>query len=347
MFDQREFDRHEEVRLFTDRKSGLRAIIAIHSTALGPAFGGCRMWPYPDDAAALADALRLARGMTYKAAICELPYGGGKTVVIGDPARDKTPALLHALGRAVERLGGRYIIADDVGTTLDDLKVIGDVTRHTAARTPAAREPLGVTGYGVFMAMRAAVEHRLGRADLAGLRVAVQGLGNVGFPLCRWLHEAGASLVVADMEPVRAAKAAVAFGARAVAPALIHRQPAEVFAPCAIGGILNDQSIPELAAQIVCGGANNQLAEPRHADTLAARGMLYVPDYVANAGGVIDCHQEKIDDSPEAVLEAVGRIHAITRDILERATTSGQTPLAVADAMVEARLAAASLSRAA
>jgi leucine dehydrogenase len=299
------------------------------------------MWPYASEADALTDVLRLARGMTYKAAICELPYGGGKSVIIGDPGRDKTPALLQAMGRAVEDLGGRYIVADDIGTTLEDLAVMRAVTSHTAAATAAAREPLAVTAYGVFVAIRAAVRHVTGRDELAALRVAIQGLGNVGRPLAGYLHEAGAELTVADLDPTRAARAAQDLGARGVEADAIYDQPVDLFAPCALGAVLNDRTIPRLQARIVCGGANNQLAEPRHAAALAERNILYVPDYLANAGGVIDFHQERIDDSRAAVLAAVGRIEGITAEILEKAEASGRSPQEIADRRVSARLRAA------
>ena len=342
MWNHPDFADHERVIYARDADSGLWAIVAIHSTALGPAFGGCRMWPYADGAEALTDALRLSHGMTCKAAICGLPYGGGKSVILGDPRRAKTRALLRAMGRVVESLGGRYVIADDIGTTLDDLALMREETRHTAAATAAAREPLAVTAYGVLMAIRAAVEHRLGREDLAGLRVAVQGLGNVGMPLCGYLYEAGARLVVADLDPARAARAETAFDARSVGADAIYDQDVDLFAPCARGAVLNDDTIPRLRAGIVCGGANNQLAERRHAAALAERGIAYVPDYVANAGGVIDFHQERTgDDRPEAVLRAVGRLHGITADVLRRAAESGRTPQEAADGIVAARLAAA------
>ena len=338
MFGHPDFDDHEQVVFVCDAEAGLRAIIALHSTALGPAFGGCRMWPYASEADALKDALRLARGMSCKAAICDLPYGGGKSVIVGDPKRAKTPALLRAMGRAVERLGGRYIVADDIGTTLEDLALMRAVTSHTAAATAAARAPLAVTAYGVLMAVRAAVRHLMGRDEFAGLRVAIQGLGNVGRPLADHLHAAGARLIVADLDPARAARTADELGARAVDPAAIYDQPVDLLAPCAMGGVLDDQTIPRLRAKIVCGGANNQLALPRHAAMLAARGILYVPDYLANAGGVIDFHQERIDNSRAAVLAAVGRIEGITAAILDAAAGSGQTPQAVADQQVAARL---------
>ncbi len=338
MFDHPDFDDHQQVVFACDAAAGLRAIIALHSTALGPAFGGCRMWPYASEADALTDALRLARGMTYKAAICGLPYGGGKSVIIGDPKRAKTPALLRAMGRAVEALGGRYIVADDIGTTLDDLVLMREVTSHTAAATQAAQAPLAATAYGVLMAIRAAARQVTGRDGLDGLRVAIQGLGNVGRPLADDLHAAGADLIVADLDPARVARAVQELGARAVEPEAIYDQPVDLFAPCAMGAVLDDRTIPRLRAKLVCGGANNQLALPRHAAMLAERGILYVPDYLANAGGVIDFHQERIDDSRAAVLAAVSRIEAITTEVLGTAGRTGRTPLAVADQKVQARL---------
>ena len=342
MFHHPDFDDHEQVLFARDATAGLHAIVAVHSSVLGPAFGGCRMWPYRDEAEALTDALRLSRGMTYKAAICELPYGGGKSVILGDPRQAKTPALLQAMGRVVDRLGGRYVIADDIGTTLDDLRIMRETTAHTAAATLAAGRALPVTAWGVFQAIRAAVAHAFGRQDLEGLRVAVQGLGNVGMPLCRQLAGAGATLIMTDVDQARAAEATRTFGALAVEPEAIYEQAADVFAPCALGAVLNDRTIPHLRARIVCGGANNQLAAARHAVALAARGILFVPDYIANAGGVIDFHQERIgDDTPDAVLGAVARIHDITRDVLGQAARAGETPLAIADRIVLGRLAAA------
>ncbi len=302
------------------------------------------MYPYASEQDAMTDVLRLSRGMTYKAAICGLPYGGGKSVIIADPRRDKTPALLHAMGRIIEGLGGRYITADDVGTTLADLAIIREVTRHTAGATAAAQQALPVTAFGVFEAMRAAAEVCLGRSDLEGLRVAVQGLGNVGMPLCEYLSGAGAVLVVSDLDEDRCAQAAATNGATWAAPEQIHAQHVDVFAPAALGSVLNDATIPRLCCHVVCGGANNQLAEARHDAALAARGIVFVPDYLANAGGVIDFHQEAIDDQPDAVLASVSRIGAITRDVLRCAATTGATPLSIADGIVRARIRRASLS---
>jgi leucine dehydrogenase len=338
VFGHRDFDGHERVVFGHDAATGLKAIIALHSTALGPAFGGCRMYPYANESQALTDVLRLSRGMTYKAAICGLPYGGGKSVIIADPRRDKTPALLHAMGRLIESLDGRYITADDVGTTLADLAAMREVTKHTAGATQASQEPLAVTAYGVLMAIEATAQHYHRQSDLKGLRFAVQGLGNVGFPLCGLLRERGAALVVTDVDPARSAKAEAELGAEVVAPEAIYEQQADVLAPCALGAILNDRTIPRLAVRVVVGGANNQLAEPRHDAMLADRGIAFVPDYLANAGGVIDFYQESIDDSPEAVLRSVERIRGITAEVLARSAASGDTPLQVADLIVRERI---------
>src|ERR1700681_2139772 len=264
MFSHPDYDGHEALLFTQDAASGLQALIAIHDTTLGPAFGGCRMYPYASEQHAMTDVLRLSRGMTHKAAICELPYGGGKSVMIADPRRDKTPALLHAMGRIIEGLGGRYITADDVGTTLADLIIMREVTCHAAGATEAAQQALPVTAFGVFEALRAAAEVCLDRSDLEGLRVAVQGLGNVGMPLCGYLSVAGAALVVSDLDANLCAQAAVTYGATVAAPEEIHAQHVDVFAPAALGAVLNDATIPCLRCRVVCGGANNQLAEARH-----------------------------------------------------------------------------------
>jgi leucine dehydrogenase len=242
------------------------------------------------------------------------------------------------MGRIIERLGGRYITADDVGTTLADLVIMREVTRHTAGGTTAAQQAVPATAFGVFEALRAAAEVCLGRSDLEGLRVAVQGLGNVGMPLCGYLSAAGAALAVSDLDANRCAQAAAAYGATVVAPEEIHTRQVDVFAPAALGAVLNDTTIPRLGCRIVCGGANNQLAEARHDAALAVRGIVFVPDYLANAGGVIDFHQETIDDQPAAVLASVARVGAITRDVLRCAAATGATPLSVADGIVGARI---------
>lgn len=287
LFEHEDFDGHEHVSFFADPSVGLRAIIAIHRTGpLGTAGGGCRMWPYADEAEALRDALRLSRAMTYKLALIEVPAGGAKAVILGDPARDKSEALLRALGRAVDRLGGRFIASEDVGTDPEDLAVVARetlwVNRHSAEADTAA-----ATAYGVLVCLRAAVRRRLGRADLNGLTVAVQGLGRVGRALCSKLAVAGAKLRVSDLDRARVEAVVRESGVVAVAPDEIFDQSVDVFAPCALADALDERTVPRLRCAVVAGSANNQLAAPSLADDLAARGILYVPDIVINAGGAL------------------------------------------------------------
>lgn len=293
VFHSPDFDDHEHISFFTDEASGLRAIVAIHSTApFGLSGGGCRMWPYSTDTEALHDALRLSRAMSYKLALADKPAGGAKTVVIGDPAKDKTEALLKALGRAVERLGGRYVIAEDVGTTPEDMRVIATETRYVMGRTTDTGP---ATAYGTFVGIRTAAERAFGTRELAGRRVAVQGLGNVGRRLCKHLARAGAELVVTDVDE-RAVRAVVdELGGkgrvRAVRPDEILDQEVDILAPCALGSVLSNESIPRLRCKVVAGAANNQLAEERHGALLAARGILFAPDFIVNMGGVIGASQ--------------------------------------------------------
>ncbi|MFQ5467243.1 MAG: Glu/Leu/Phe/Val dehydrogenase dimerization domain-containing protein [Kiloniellaceae bacterium] len=339
IFDHPEFDDHEQVVFCRDREAGLKAIIAIHNMARGPALGGCRMWPYGSEAEAVTDALRLSRGMTYKSALAELPYGGGKSVIIGDPKTDKNEALFRAMGRFVESLGGRYIVAEDVGISVEDVETMAQTTTHAAGtRAAAVGDPSPATAYGVFMGLRAAVAHRLGRKDLRGLRVAVQGLGHVGMGLCRHLAEAGAVLTVSDLDPARLAQARADFDAQAVAPAAIIDAEADVFAPCALGAVLNDETIPRLNARVVAGSANNQLAAPRHGAALAARNILYAPDYVINAGGVIHISHEGPAYNEAAAVAHVARIHDTLREIFSRAEAAGTATSEAADRLAEERL---------
>jgi leucine dehydrogenase len=341
MFDRPAFSDHEQVAFFCDRASGLRAIVALHSTRLGPAFGGIRMRDYPRAVDALDDALRLSRAMTLKAAVVGAPLGGGKAVILGDPSTQKTEALLQAMGRAIDSLGGRYIAAEDVGTSLADLAIVRRATRHTLALATMDVTPAPATAWGVLVALRAAVRHRLGRDDLAGLRVALQGLGKVGWQLCRFLHAEGARLVVTDIDPARSALAAAELGARVVAPEAIWDAEVEVLAPCALGGVLGDGAIARLRAGIVVGAANNQLARPGHAEALRARGIDYVPDFVANAGGVIDATHDGPGYDPARVLADVLRIGAITLDILTTAAREGVATPVIAMRLAQARLDAA------
>jgi leucine dehydrogenase len=337
VFTSPDFDNHELVAFGSDAESGLKAVIAIHNSNLGPALGGCRMWPYTDDDAALRDVLRLSRGMTYKAALAGLPYGGGKSVIISDPRTQKTEALLRAMGRFVDSLGGRYHTAEDVGTTVADMDVLRKETRYAHGFSASSGDPSPATAYGVFMGLKAAVKFSRGADDLDGLTVALQGLGNVGRRLARYLADAGAKLIVADINVKAVEQAVHDFGATAVAPDAIHRAKADVFSPCALGAILNDKTIPELGAGIVAGAANNQLAEPRHGAALKARGVLFAPDYVVNAGGLIDIHVGEAGGDEKAVLERTARIYATALEVFKRAAEVDAPTGVVADRMAEER----------
>ena len=344
VFTAPDFDGHERVVFAHDRETGLKAIVALHDRTLGPALGGCRMWPYGSDAEAIADVLRLSRGMTYKAAIAGVKLGGGKSVILGDSRTQKTPALLEAMGRVIDSLEGRYITGEDIGTNPDDMAVIKRTTRYVTCLRKADGgygDPAPMTALGVFQAIRAGCDAALGSADPKGLTVAVQGVGNVGFNLCRLLHEAGARLVVSDVHAPSVERAVQAFGATAVDPEDILSVEADVLAPCARGAVLNDQSLPRLRARVIAGAANNQLAEDRHADALAARGILYLPDYVANGGGLVCVAAEWYRDPPEAVETKVRAIFETCKTILARATAEGLSTGAAADRIAEERVAAA------
>lgn len=333
------FDRHEEVIFCNDARSGLRAIIAIHDTSLGPALGGCRMWPYESENEAIIDVLRLSRAMSFKNALAQLSTGGGKSVIIGDPERDKSEALFHVFGRFVENLGGRYIVAEDVGTTVEDMSQIRNQTSHVmgfSAREGSSGNPAPVTAYGVFCGLKAAVEFRLGRTDLTGLRVAVQGVGHVGYQLCKYLHEAGAKLLVSDLQPAAVARAEADFGAHAVAGEDIYGQDVDVFAPCALGAELNSRTIPQLRAQVVAGAANNQLECAEDGAKLAARNILYAPDYVINAGGVINLsYERKSGYERDKAMVHTARIYEIALEIFGRAKREGRPTSDIADDMAQ------------
>ena len=345
VFDHPEFDRHQTVAHCHDAASGLHAIIAIHDTRLGPALGGCRMWAYDSEQAALTDVLRLAKGMTYKAALAGLPFGGGKSVIIGDPRQAKSEALLRAMGRAVDRLGGAYIVAEDVGIGTADVVTMAQETGHVAGLPGQGGDPSPATAYGVYLGIRAAVSYRLGRNSLDGVRVAVQGLGHVGRSVCERLAADGARLVVADLNPQALEQAAAVHGAQIAAPEAIHAADVDVYSPCALGAVANDETIPAMRATVVAGSANNQLAEPRHGAALAARGILYAPDYAINAGGIINiAHEPWHSGKPyyrDAAFADVARIHDTLLEIFGEATAAGIPTHEAADRIAERRLAAA------
>ena len=336
VFDHPEFDQHEAVHYFHDAATGLRAIIAVHSTALGPGAGGCRRWQYASVDLALTDVLRLSRGMTYKNAIARLPFGGGKSVILADQATPKSPELFHAFGRCVDALGGRYITAEDVGCSVDDMRHVNEVTNYVSglpkSGDSAGGDPSPVTALGVFLGIESAVKARLGRNDLAGIRVAVQGVGNVGLHLCRLLHEAGATLTVADVNRENLNRASAELPVTVVAPTELLYSDVDVLAPCALGNIFTSVTIPKLQATIIAGAANNQLSTEADGARLAERDILYAPDYVINAGGIISVAHEYFGESSEehvrqAVAEIPGRLDAI----FERAHESGKPTNVIAD----------------
>jgi leucine dehydrogenase len=346
VFSHRDFDDHEQVVFVSKPEVGLRAIIAIHNTNRGPSLGGCRMWPYASDEEALRDVLRLSRGMTYKSAVANLDIGGGKSVIIGNPRTDKTGVMLRAMARAIDALGGRYIAAEDSGTSVNDMKlmaeetgyVAGIVDRQTADGSIRSGDPSPATAFGISVGMRAAVRHRLGRDDLGGLRIAIQGIGSVGYQLARLLHQAGAKLWVTDIYRDQLARAVDAFGATAVAPDDIYSLDVDVFAPCAMGAVLNDVTIPHLRARVVAGAANNQLSEARHGTDLMERDILYAPDYVINAGGIIDVWYERRGRfDRDAMIRHIEGIDATLTEIFTRARTDGLPTNIVADQVAEER----------
>jgi valine dehydrogenase (NAD+) len=340
------FDRssgHEQVMFCADPPSGLRCIIAIYSTALGPALGGTRFYPYASEEEALTDVLNLSRAMAYKAACAGLDLGGGKAVIIGDPARDKSEALLRAYGRFVASLGGRYITACDVGTYVADMDVVARECRFVTGRSPAhggAGDSSVLTAFGVWQGMRAAAQVAWGSASLSGRRVAISGVGKVGAHLVELLAGDGASLVVADVDQhavdsVRASFPDVA----AVDPDRLVETPADVFSPCALGGAINDETVPLLQAEIVCGAANNQLAHPGVEKLLDARGIRYAPDFVVNAGGLIQVADEIEGYSePRARLKAA-EIFDTTLSIFDLAAAEGVSTAVAADRLAERRMA--------
>ncbi len=332
---------YERVAYAEEAEAGYRAFVAVHSTALGPAVGGTRLWRYGSRDEALTDALRLARGMTYKNALAGLEAGGGKAVILApEPIADRA-ALFRAHGRFVAHFGGSFSTGEDVGTGPDDMAHIARETPYVGGLAHGLGDPSPHTARGVFRAMQAAVLHARGSAELAGLTVAVQGCGNVAWNLARLLRDAGARLVVADVDRRKALRLTSDFGAGVVEPDGIYEAPADVLAPCALGGVLGDDTIPRLAARIVCGGANNQLLEPRHGGMLAERGILYAPDYVANGGGVIAGVGDMRGEDPAVTAARVDAIHDTMLAVLRMAAARGITPERAADTLAEERLSAA------
>ena len=329
---------HEQVLIARDDAIGYHGIIAVHSTVLGPAVGGTRFWNYESEEDALTDVLRLSQGMTYKTALAGLPLGGGKSIIIGNSATHNRTALLRAHGRFVEALKGRYITAEDVGTSPADMEIMRLETQYVAGLIGRSGDPSPYTAYGVFRAIQAANNFLWRTIELSGLTVAIQGCGNVGYNLASLLHEAGARLIVTDVNSDNLSRVVNEFGADTVAPDEIFSVPADVFAPCALGGVINDETIPQLKVQIVAGAANNQLLEERHGTRLRDRSILYAPDYVANAGGVLNGCIEVLGWKPEVAYRKVSEIYDTVSRIFQSAEEQGITTNAAADALAEERL---------
>jgi leucine dehydrogenase len=344
VFDSPDFDHHEQISFFDDKATGLKTIIAVHSTALGPACGGTRMYPYATADDALTDVLRLSRGMSYKNAMANLPLGGGKAVILGNPTTDKSDARFAAYADAVNALGGRYITAMDVGMGPKDMPIIARHTKFIAGFDQPGKKPGDsgpTTALGVFVGLKAAVKHKFGADTTKGLTVAIQGLGKVGMTVAKQLHEEGAKLIVADVNDDAVRRAVDAFGARQSSTDSIITVDCDVFSPNALGAILNDQTVDQLKAKVVAGGANNQLARDAHGKILMDRGVLYTPDYVINGGGIIRVAGQ-IYDWEEAEVER--RTHGIADTltaIFKRADAERLPTSVVADRIAEERIAAA------
>lgn len=342
VFSISDYSDHEEVVFCSDAKSGLKAIICIHNSNLGPALGGCRIWPYANEEDALRDVLRLSRGMTYKSAVAKLKLGGGKSVVIADPRTQKTPALLEALACSIDRINGRYIAAEDSGTNVEDIKYMSQFTKHVSGIMDKPTElglrsgdPSPSKAYGVFVGIKAAVKSKFNRDELTGLKVAIQGVGHVGFDLAKQLTQAGAEIWVTDTHKQTLDKAVIELGAHVVSPQEIYSLDVDVFSPCAMGAILNDITIPLLKAPIVAGAANNQLALAKHGQDLFDCGVLYAPDYVINAGGIIDVYHENIGFNRDAVIQHIDGIYDTLMDIFKQSSEKNRSTNSVADSLAE------------
>lgn len=342
MFDHPDFDDHEGVHLFSDPKSGLRAIIAVHNTNRGPGAGGTRLWSYAEPSDAVTDALRLSKAMSYKNAMAGLNLGGGKAVILRPEGNFDRTALFEAYGRAVEAVGGQYITAEDVGVSPNDMRVIKTQTNFVAGldEGPAASgDPSPVTAEGVFRGVKVAVRHALGLESLKGLHVAVQGLGHVGYGVCERLHNAGAQLIVADINTAVLDQAKAEFGAIIVEPEAIHAVTADVYAPCALGGAVSSATLPQIKAKIIAGAANNQLASPDMGEACRQRGILYVPDYVVNAGGIINVAAEVSGTyDPNWVKAKLDELEITLKTIFTQADVRGVSTDRIANEMAEARL---------
>ncbi|WP_221261418.1 branched-chain amino acid dehydrogenase [Cerasibacillus quisquiliarum] len=338
---------YEQLVFCQDKHSGLKAIIAIHDTTLGPALGGTRMWTYKTEEAAIEDALRLARGMTYKNAAAGLDLGGGKTVIIGNPKTDKNPEMFRAFGRFIQGLNGRYITAEDVGTTEEDMDLIHLETDYVTGTSGAnsSGNPSPVTAYGVYKGMKAAAKEAFGDDSLEGKTIAVQGVGNVAYNLCKHLNNEGAKLIVTDINKEAVRLAVESFGAEAVDPDDIYDVDCDIYAPCALGATINDDTLKRLKAKVVAGSANNQLKEARHGDMLHEMGIVYAPDYVINSGGVINVADELQGYNEERALKKVETIYHTLGRVFEISKRDQIPSYIAADRMAEERIAMKKQSR--
>lgn len=342
-----EYD-YEQVVFCQDKNSGLKAIIAIHDTTLGPALGGARMWTYDTEADAIEDALRLARGMTYKNAAAGLNLGGGKTVIIGDPKKDKNPEMFRALGRYIQGLNGRYITAEDVGSTVDDMDIIHmetDFVTGTSLGSGSSGDPSPVTAHGIYKGMKAAAKEAFGDDSLEGKTIAIQGVGNVAYKLCGYLHKEGAKLIVTDINKVAVQRAVEVYGATAVDPADIYDVDCDIYAPCALGATINDQTIPKIKAKVIAGSANNQLKSSKHGDLIYEQGIVYAPDYVINSGGVINVADELNGYNRERAMKKVETIYDSLTKIFEISKRDNIPTHIAADRMAEERIESVKKSR--
>lgn len=335
LFNHVEFDNHEQVVFCHDKESGLKAVIAIHSTKLGQAVGGCRMWDYATDEEALNDVLRLSKGMTYKNALAGLAMGGGKSVIIGDAKTIKSDALFHAFGRFIDSLGGRYVSAEDVNITTQDIGIAALETQHVTGLEGKSGNPAPFTALGTYLGLKSAVKHKLGKDSLKGVKVLVQGLGSVGQYLCEHLYKEGAKLYVNDINLTSVDKVCTAYLAEYVQPEDIYSLDVDVYAPCALGATINDDTIDQLKCSVIAGCANNQLAESRHGDELWQKGILYAPDYVINAGGIINVsfESDEFDYDATVATKKVEEIYNTLTTIFKRADEENNSTHLIADQM--------------
>lgn len=339
---------YEQLVFCQDKNSGLKAIIAIHDTTLGPALGGTRMWPYNTEEEAIEDALRLAKGMTYKNAAAGLNLGGGKAVIIGDSKTDKSPEMFRAFGRYIQSLNGRYITAEDVGTTVQDMDTIHMETDFVTGISPefgSSGNPSPITAYGIYKGMKAAAMTAFGTDSLAGKTVAVQGVGNVAYTVCDYLHKEGAKLIVTDINKDAVNRAVEAFDAIAVDPDAIYGVDCDIYAPCALGATINDDTIPQLKAKVIAGSANNQLKNDRHGDIIHEKGIVYAPDYVINSGGVINVADELNGYNQNRAMRKVETIYDSLMKIFDISKRDNVPTYVAADRMAEERIASVHQSR--